>query len=152
MHPAAFVDKLAGIAVAAKSEVVVLAQLRGREAVMQFGERDILRADSGFLVGLLRRAPSERADIGQREIAFSPGIRREHRGCDPRALAPAGELLQLVLADEYRRRRAVSSRATHIQRVGKRNHPPIPHVSERDFLAMLRARIFARMLTALPGD
>src|SRR5260370_41934039 len=114
MHPAAFVDKLAGLAVAAKSEVLVMHQLRGREAVMQFGERDILRADSSLLVGLLRRAPSERADIRQREIAFSPGIRRQHRGRDPRALAAAGALLQLVLPAEHRRRRAISSRATHI--------------------------------------
>src|SRR5260370_30658475 len=115
MHPAAFVDKLAGLAVAAKSEVLVMHQLRGREAVMQFAERDILRADSSLLVGLLRRAPSERADIGQREIAFSPGIRREHRVRDPRSLPAAGELLQLVLADEDRRRRAVSSPPTHLE-------------------------------------
>src|SRR5258708_10660732 len=46
MHPAAFVDKLASLAVAAKADVLVMDQLRGREAVMQFDERDILRADS----------------------------------------------------------------------------------------------------------
>src|SRR5712692_1318370 len=74
MHPAALVDELAGFAVAAESEVLVMHQLGGREAIMQFGERDILGSDSGLLVGLFRRAPGERADVREREVAIGPRI------------------------------------------------------------------------------
>src|SRR6266436_1068715 len=66
MHAAARVDELAGFAVAAQSEVLVVHELRSREAVMQFGKRDVLRSDTGLLVCLLGRAPRERADVGQR--------------------------------------------------------------------------------------
>src|SRR6266851_5133212 len=45
MHPAARIDERASLAVAAKSEVLVMHQLRSREAVMQFGERDILGSE-----------------------------------------------------------------------------------------------------------
>src|ERR1019366_9978289 len=57
MHAAARVDELAGFAVAAQSEVFVVHQLSRGEAIMQFGKRDVLGSDAGFLVGLLRRAP-----------------------------------------------------------------------------------------------
>src|ERR1019366_9173142 len=96
MHAAARVDELAGFAVAAQSEVFVVHQLSRGEAIMQFGKRDVLGSDAGFLVGLLRRAPRKRADVGQREIAIGPRIRGKHGSRHFRAFASAGELLQLV--------------------------------------------------------
>src|SRR5271155_3575978 len=100
MHAAARVDERTGFAVAAQSEVFVVHELRSREAVMQFGERDVLGSDAGLLVRLLGRAPRERADVGQREVAIGPRIRGEHGSRHLRALASTGELLQLVFAHE----------------------------------------------------
>src|SRR5208282_5458767 len=111
MHAAARVDELAGFAIAAQSEVLVMHQLRSGEAVMQFGKRDVLGSDAGLLVGLLRRAPRECADVGKREVAIGPRIRSEHGSSYFRALASAGKLFQLVLADQNRCRRAIPGRA-----------------------------------------
>src|ERR1700730_7974847 len=108
MQAAARVDELAGLAVAAQSEVLVMHEFRSREAVMQFGERDVLGSDAGLLVRLLRRATRERADVWQSLCAIGPRIRCEYRGRDFRALASACELFQLVLANENRCRRAVT--------------------------------------------
>src|SRR5580704_7420137 len=99
MHAAARVNELAGFAVAAQSEVLVVHEFRRREAIMQFGKRDVLGSDAGLLVRLLRRAPCKRADVGQSRSAIGPRTRGEHRSRDLCALASAGELFQLVLAD-----------------------------------------------------
>src|ERR1700685_1674008 len=52
MHAAALGDDLARFAVTAESEVLVVDQLGGRETIVQLGQRDILRAEAGGLVGL----------------------------------------------------------------------------------------------------
>src|SRR6266849_5649688 len=70
MYSAAFLDKLARLAIAAEPEVLVMHQLGRCEAVMQFREAHVSRSDPRHLVRLLRRAPRQRADIGQRQIAF----------------------------------------------------------------------------------
>src|ERR1700722_9034964 len=61
MHPAAFVDELARLAVAAKTEVLVMHQFGSSETVMQFGQRDVLRPDTCGFVGLFRGAARQRA-------------------------------------------------------------------------------------------
>src|SRR5260370_37020414 len=84
MYSAALVDKLARLAVAAEAEVLVMHQLRRREAVMQFRKAHVTRPDARRLVRLLGRAPRQRADIRQREIAVRTRAggapRRRHLG------------------------------------------------------------------------
>src|SRR5437016_7300620 len=93
MLPAALVDKLAGFAVFAEAKVLVVHQLRSREAVMQLGEVDILRSDSSLLIRLLGSAARERAHVGQRQVAIGPWIGGQHRRRDFRALPATSELL-----------------------------------------------------------
>ena len=146
MLAAALVDKRAGFAVAAKAEVLVMHQLGGGEAVVQLGQRDVLRADAGLLVGLLGGAARKRADVGQRAGRARSTGRRSARGRHARTLAAAGELLELVLGDQDRGGGAVAGRAAHVERVGIRDHARVEHVLERHFIAILRERIFGRVL------
>src|SRR5262249_13870438 len=60
------IDKRAGFAVTAQTQVFVMDQLRGSEAVVQFGERDILGTHARLLVGMFGSAPRQRAHVGQR--------------------------------------------------------------------------------------
>ena len=49
----AFVDQLAGLALAAEAEVLVVQELGGGEAVVQLDLAEVLGADAGLLVGFL---------------------------------------------------------------------------------------------------
>ena len=95
-HGDALVDQLAGLAVAAQAEVLVVEDLGGREAVVELDQVEVLGADPGHLVRLLGGQSRAGVDVGHHEVAIRVRVAGEHRGGDPHGASHA-ELAGLLL-------------------------------------------------------
>ena len=72
-HVAPDSEEVGGAALLAQAEVVVVHELGGREAVVQLDEVEVVGADAGLLVGLLRRVRVSVLTLGRIWHASSHG-------------------------------------------------------------------------------
>src|SRR6202045_3070228 len=151
---APLVDELAGVTGLAQLQIVVVDQLRGREAVVQLDEVEVLRVDAGDVVRLGRGLAGERVDIGLDLIGVRPRVGRHHRSGD---LHGARALLgrqrpKTLLRHEHHRGRAVPGGAAHEQRVGVAHHLGVHDLVEAERLLVLRERVEGRVRVILLCD
>ena len=151
---AALVDELAGTAGLAQAQVVVVQQLGGREAVVQLDEVEILRVDTGLLVGLVGRGHAgQRVDIGLHLATLGVRVRRHHRRADLHRplLLLLREGAEPLLGYEHRGGRAVARRAAHEQRVRIPDHLRAHDLLETERLLVLRQWVQRRVRVVLLG-
>src|SRR6185369_16998817 len=65
----AVVDEAAGLAVRAEPQVLVVQDLRSREAVVQLDQVEVVGADAGALPRLPRGVARQRVDVGEGQVA-----------------------------------------------------------------------------------
>src|SRR5271157_1860941 len=76
------VDHPPGLAIFAKPKVLVVQDLRSREAIVQLHKRQLLGADPRHLVGLLRGKTGAGVDVRHHKVPIRPRITRQHRRLD----------------------------------------------------------------------
>ena len=73
------VEEVDRAALLAQPEVVVVYELGGGEAVVQFDEVEVVGPDPGLLVRGRGRVASERVDVREHLAGLLPRVRRQHR-------------------------------------------------------------------------
>src|SRR5579871_4033626 len=87
------VDQLAGFALGAKAEVLVVHDLSGRKAIVQLDQVDVLRPDAGHLVGGLRRHAGHGVEVRHHRVARRVRIAGHRRGAHPNGAAHQAKAL-----------------------------------------------------------
>ena len=127
----AVVDQPSRVAVPAQPEVLVVEDLGGGEAVVEFDEIHILRPEAGHLVGRGRSLAGAGVDIRHDQVAFLPGVGGEHRGAHLDGAVHEAEFAHLLLGSDHGGGRAVHVHRTHELGVGVGDHLGIHHRLER---------------------
>ena len=95
------VDQLARFTVATKTEILVVENFSGCEAVVEFYEVEVFRANASHFVGLLCGIARAGVHVGHDFIAIGPRIRRQHRSADLDGLILETTSLHLLLGHEH---------------------------------------------------
>src|SRR5689334_18495482 len=73
----ALVDHPSRLAVLAETEVLVVEELGGREAIVELDQVEVVRTDARPLPRLPRGVPRERVHVRERQVALRPRVGRE---------------------------------------------------------------------------
>ncbi len=148
------VEEVGRAALFAQTEVVVVHELGGGEAVVQLDEVEIRRTDTGLLVGLLGRVLRQLVDVGQHLARLFVRVGREDRRADldGAALLLERQRLELRAADHDRGGRTVAVGRAHRPRIRVGDHHVAHDLFERHLLRVRRERIQRGVRVVLLAD
>ena len=147
----AVVDQPAGAAVPAQAEVLVVQDLCGGEAVVQFHQVHVVRTEAGHLVGGGRGLAGAGVDVRHHQIALLPRVRGEHRSAHLDGPFHQPQLPGLPLRRDHRRGGAVDVHGTHELGVRVGDHLGVHHRLEGRLDLVHRLGIHGGVVVVLHG-